>query len=65
MQFTRNNAEQNTIRQLNQMADVDNAMVEAERVYKLNKHLYEEKAIGSQEFKSSKTIITTSWKERS
>jgi HlyD family secretion protein len=53
MQDTRNNAEQNTIRQLNQMAEVDNAMVEAERVYKLNKHLYEEKAIGSQEFKAS------------
>jgi HlyD family secretion protein len=53
MQNTRNNAEQNTIRQLNQMAEVDNAMVEAERVYKLNKHLYEQKAIGSQEFKSS------------
>lgn len=53
MQNTRNNAEQNTIRQLNQMADVDNALAEAERVYKLNKHLYEEKAISLQEFKSS------------
>src|SRR5688500_6777366 len=53
MQNTRNNAEQNTIRQLNQMADVDNALAEAERLYKLNKHLYEEIVIGSQEFKSS------------
>ncbi len=53
MQLTRNNAEQNTIRQLNQMAEVDNALIEAERVYKLNKHLYDEKAIGSQELKSS------------
>lgn len=53
MQNTRNNAEQNTIRQLNQMAEVDNAMAEAERVYKLNKKLYDQKAIGSQEFKSS------------
>lgn len=53
MQNTRNNAEQNTIRQLNQMADVDNALVEAERVYKLNKHLFDEKAIGLQEFKAS------------
>lgn len=53
MQLTRNNAEQNTIRQLNQMAEVDNALIEAERVYKLNKHLYEEKAIGLQELKSS------------
>jgi HlyD family secretion protein len=53
MQNTRNNAEQNTIRQLNQMAEVDNALAEAERVYKLNKKLYDQKAIGSQEFKSS------------
>lgn len=53
MQNTRNNAEQNTIRQLNQMADVDNALIEAERVYKLNKHLFDEKVIGLQEFKAS------------
>lgn len=53
MQNTRNNADQNTIRQLNQMAEVDNAYIEAERLYKLNKHLYENKAIGLQEFKSS------------
>jgi HlyD family secretion protein len=53
MQNTRNNAEQNTIAQLNQMAEVDNALAEAERVYKLNKKLYNEKVIGSQEYKSS------------
>lgn len=53
MQNTRNNAEQNTIRQLNQLADVDNALIEAERVYKLNKHLFDEKVIGLQEFKAS------------
>lgn len=53
MQNTRNNSDQNTIRQLNQMAEVDNAYIEAERLYKLNKHLYENKAIGSQEFKAS------------
>ena len=53
MQNTRNNSDQNTIRQLNQLAEVDNALAEAERLYKLNKRLYAEKAIGSQEFKSS------------
>jgi len=53
MQNTRNNSDQNTIRQLNQLAEVDNALAEAERLYKLNKQLYAEKAIGSQEFKSS------------
>ncbi len=53
MQSTKNNAVQNTIQQLNRKADVDNALTEAERVYKLNKHLYEEKVIGGQEFRSS------------
>ena len=56
MQISRNNAQQNTIGKLNQMAEVDNAMKEAERVYKLNKHLYEEKAIGSQEFRASENL---------
>jgi HlyD family secretion protein len=53
MQISRNAAQQNTIGKLNQMADVDNAYAEAERLYKLNKHLYEQKAIGAQEFKSA------------
>jgi HlyD family secretion protein len=53
MQNTKNNAVQNTIQQLNQQAEVENALAEAERLYKLNKHLYEEKVIGGQEFKSS------------
>lgn len=53
MQNTKNNAVQNTIQQLNQKAEVENSLAEAERVYKLNKHLYDEKVIGLQEFKSS------------
>ena len=56
MTNTRNNAEQNTIRQLNQLADVDNALKEAERLYKLNKQLYDQKVIGSQEYNSSKNL---------
>src|SRR6185436_9365416 len=55
-QISRNNAQQNTIGKLNQMADVDNALKEAERLYKLNKHLYEQKVIGSQEFRSSENL---------
>ncbi len=53
MQISHNNAQQNTISKLNQMADVDNAFNEAERVYKLDKHLYEQKAIGMQDFKKA------------
>jgi HlyD family secretion protein len=53
IQISRNNAQQNTIGKLNQMADVENAFKEAERVYKLNKQLFEQKAVGSQEFRQA------------
>lgn len=53
MQNTRNNSDQNTIRQLNQMAEVENALAETERLYQLNKKLFEQRAVGLQEFKSS------------
>lgn len=53
MQISRDNAQQNTIGKLNQMADVDNALKESERIYKLDKHLYEQKAIGLQEFQKA------------
>jgi HlyD family secretion protein len=54
MQIAHNNAQQNTITKLNQMADVDNAFKEAERVWLLDKKLYEQKAIGLQEYQSAK-----------
>ncbi|ULQ57882.1 efflux RND transporter periplasmic adaptor subunit [Flavihumibacter rivuli] len=56
MQISKNNADQNTITRLNQMAEVDNALKEAERLYKVNRRLYDQKAIGSQEFKSSENL---------
>ncbi len=53
MRISSNAAQQNTIGKLNQMTDVDNALKEAERIYKLNKKLYDQKVIGSQEFRQS------------
>ncbi len=53
MQISRNAAQQNTINKLTQLTDVDNQLKEADRVYKLNKHLFEQKVIGAQEFKKS------------
>jgi HlyD family secretion protein len=53
MQISRNAAQKNTIDQLNRMADVEKEWKEAERLYKLNKTLYDQKAIGAQEFKQS------------
>jgi HlyD family secretion protein len=53
MQNTRNQAHQHTIDQLNMMAEVDNALTEAKRIYELNKKLYDEKFIPMQDFIAS------------
>ncbi|HVY76840.1 MAG TPA: efflux RND transporter periplasmic adaptor subunit [Puia sp.] len=53
MQLARINAQQNTVSKLNQMADVESSFKEAERIYNLDKELYAQKAIGSQEFKQA------------
>lgn len=49
MQISQNAATQNTINKLNQYTDVENSLIEAKRVYELNKKLYDKKAIGKQE----------------
>ncbi len=53
MQLSRINAQQNTVSKLTQMADVESSFKEAERVYNLDKRLYDQKVIGSQEFKAA------------
>lgn len=53
MQISKNAAQQNTVSKLNQMTDVESQLKEAERVYKLDKHLYNEKVIGSQEYQQA------------
>lgn len=53
-QIAQTNAQQASINNRNQMADVEQAYREAERVYNLNKKLLTEKAIGTQEFEKSK-----------
>lgn len=50
MQISQNSARQNTINRLNQKTDVENAYIEAKRVYDLNKKLYDKKVIGRQDF---------------
>jgi len=49
MQISQNAARQNTINKLNQFTDVESRLIEAERLYNLNKKLYEKDAIGKQE----------------
>ena len=58
MQIARNQAQQNTVQKLNQMTDVESQLKEAERIYKLNRRLYDQKAIGLQEFKKSENDYT-------
>ncbi len=53
MQYTRNLASQATIQYQNQLADVESALNEAERVYKMNDRLYKDKVISEQEYRSS------------
>lgn len=54
MQIAQTAAQQTSINNRNQMADAENALKEAKRLYDLNKTLYEQKAIGSQEFQQAK-----------
>jgi HlyD family secretion protein len=50
MQLSKVTAQQNTVNKLNNMADVESLFNEAERVYNLDKKLYAQKVIGSQEW---------------
>ncbi|MFZ4262605.1 efflux RND transporter periplasmic adaptor subunit [Sphingobacterium sp. HJSM2_6] len=52
-QIAQTNAQQVSINNRNQMADVEQGLKEAERIYVLNKKLLAEKAIGSQEYQKS------------
>jgi len=53
MQISQNAARQNTINRQNQFTDVENNLIEAERVYNLNKRLYDKGAIGRMDYESS------------
>ncbi len=53
MQNTKNNAEQNSITRQNNVADIDVALKEAERIFNINKKLFADSVIARQEFISS------------
>ena len=53
MQISQNAARQNTINRQNQYTDVENNLIEAKRIYELNKRLYDKGAIGRQDYESS------------
>jgi HlyD family secretion protein len=64
MQISRNAAQQNTIMKLNQETDVASALKEAERIYTVNKQLYEHNAISMQEFKQSENNYNYALKKK-
>lgn len=53
MNISKNSATQNTIRQLNQLAEVESALTESERIYSVNKKLYGDGVMSLQEFKQA------------
>ncbi|AGC75279.1 efflux transporter, RND family, MFP subunit [Nonlabens dokdonensis DSW-6] len=53
MQISGNAARQNTINRQNQFTDIENGLIEAERVYNLNKRLYEKGVKARQDYESS------------
>jgi HlyD family secretion protein len=64
MQISKNNAAQNTVNKLQQMADAENAFKEAQRLYNLNKKLYAQKAIGLQEYQISENAYNYAQNKR-
>lgn len=53
MRISRNAAQQNTIMKLNQKTDVESSLREAERIFHVNKKLFDQQVISAQEFKQS------------
>jgi HlyD family secretion protein len=53
IQLAKVNAEQNTVQKLNNMADIMQLYVEAERLYNVDKKLYDKRVIGSQEYQTA------------
>ncbi len=64
MQINQNNAAQNTVNKLQTMADVESLYKDAERVYKLDKSLYAQKAIGLQEFQIAENMYNYQLRKR-
>ena len=56
MQIAQNGARQNTISKLTQSVDVESQLIEAKRVYEMNKKLQTSKVIAKQEYQESENV---------
>ncbi len=57
MQIAQNNARQNTISKLTQSVDVESQLLEAKRVYDMNKKLLTSNVLAQQEYKESENLF--------
>ena len=64
MQISKNAASQNTIMKLNQGTDVENAYLEAKRIYDLNKKLFDAGALSEQDFKQAENSFNYALKKK-
>lgn len=64
MRISRNAAQQNTIMKLNQGTDVESTLKESERIYSMNKKLYEQQVISAQEFKQAENNYNYALKKK-
>jgi len=58
MQIAQNGARQNTISKLTQSVDVESQLIEARRIYEMNKKLMAKQVIAQQEFQESENMYT-------
>jgi HlyD family secretion protein len=65
LQHTRNLMQQNRIQQLNQLADIEYNLIEARRVYDMNRQLFADKVIPKQDFQQSKNTYDYQIRKRS
>ena len=64
MRISRNAAQQNTIMKLNQGTDVESTLREAERIYTMNKKLFEQNVISAQEYKQAENNYNYALKKK-
>jgi HlyD family secretion protein len=65
LQHTRNLMQQNRIQQLNQLADIEYNLIEAKRVYDMNRQLFQDKVIPRQDYQQSKNNYDYQVRKRS
>jgi HlyD family secretion protein len=64
MQIAQNATRQNTINKLTQSVDVESLLIEAERIYEMNKKLYASHVIAQQDYKESENYYNSLLEKR-